>query len=396
MLVASAALVFSCALAAAAREPAPFVPNDSLYHLSQVGLESMSVPQAWRVTRGDPRVVIAVVDSGVGADPDLAPNLLPGYNAIDGSADTTDENGHGSEQAALIGAVLDNGLGAAGICGRCRVLPVKVFGADGRSGVDTLTRGIRWATEQGVEVINLSFALEPGSAPSPLLNEAIADAVGRGITVVAGAGNNGSADPAANALAGTNPQVIRVASIDTESHRLDAGSNRGAWVDVAASAELSAHGSGSAPVGNGGTSAAAAAVSAISGLLLSCNAALTPAHVKDILVRTSTPYDVDVVARGEVDAYRAVISSGCPEPIATVQSVERVKLTVLVQGGGTVSRQPAARTYEAGTLVTLAATPRSGWRFTAWRGLCAGKRQTCRLNLTRSATTTAVFRRSTP
>lgn len=165
MLVASAALVFSCALAAAAREPAPFVPNDSLYHLSQVGLESMSVPQAWRVTRGDPRVVIAVVDSGVGADPDLAPNLLPGYNAIDGSADTTDENGHGSEQAALIGAVLDNGLGAAGICGRCRVLPVKVFGADGRSGVDTLTRGIRWATEQGVEVINLSFALEPGSAP---------------------------------------------------------------------------------------------------------------------------------------------------------------------------------------------------------------------------------------
>ena len=187
----------------------------------------MLVPQAWRVTRGDPRVVIAVVDLGVGADPDLAPNLLPGYNAIDGSADTTDENGHGSEQAALIGAVLDNGLGAAGICGRCRVLPVKVFGADGRAGVDTLTRGIRWAAAQGAEVINLSFALEPGSAPSPLLNDAIADAVGRGITVVAGAGNNGSADPAANALAATNPQVIRVASIDTESHRLDAGSNRG-------------------------------------------------------------------------------------------------------------------------------------------------------------------------
>ena len=68
VLVASAALVFSCAMASAAREPAPFVPNDNLYHLSQVGLESMSVPQAWRVTRGDPRVVIAVVDSGVGAN----------------------------------------------------------------------------------------------------------------------------------------------------------------------------------------------------------------------------------------------------------------------------------------------------------------------------------------
>ncbi len=266
-----------------------------------MGLESMSVPQAWRVTRGDPRVVIAVVDTGVGTNPDLAPNLLPGYNAIDGSADTTDENGHGSEQAALIGAVLDNGRGTAGICGRCRILPVKVFGADGRAGVDTLARGIRWAAEHGAHVINLSFALEPGSAPSSLLNDAIADAVARGITVVAGAGNNGSADPAANALAATNPQAIRVASIGTDSHTLDGNSNRGAWVDVAASAELSAQRLGLGAHGNGGTSAAAAAVSAISGLLLSCNPALTPAHIKDILMRTSTPYDVDVVARGEVE-----------------------------------------------------------------------------------------------
>jgi len=165
---------------------------------------------------------------------------------------------------------------------------------------------------------------------------------------------------------------------------------------VAASAELSAHGSGTARVGNGGTSAAAAAVSAISGLLLSCNAALTPAHVKDILIRTSTPYDVDVVARGEVDAYRAVLSSGCPEPVATVQSVERVKLTVLVQGGGTVGRQPAAGAYEPGTLVTLRARPRAGWRLASWRGLCAGKRETCRVTVNRPLTVTAVFRRAAP
>jgi len=73
-------------------------------------------------------------------------NLLPGFNAIDGSADTLDENGHGSEQAALIGSVLDNGLGTAGICGRCRILPVKVFDADGRANVETIARGIRWAS----------------------------------------------------------------------------------------------------------------------------------------------------------------------------------------------------------------------------------------------------------
>jgi hypothetical protein len=376
-------------LPAAAREPAPFVPNDSLYHLSRAGLESMAVPQAWRVTQGNPRVVVAVVDSGVGQDPDLAPNLLPGFNAIDGSTDTTDQNGHGSEQAALIGAVLDNGLGAAGICGRCRILPVKVFGVDGRANVDTIARGIRWASEHGAQVINLSFALEPGSPPSPSLNEAVADAVSRGIAVVAGAGNNGSADPAANALAALNPRAIRVGSIGVETHRLEANSNRGSWVDVAAAAELSARGSGSG--GSGGTSAAAAAVSAISGLLLSCNPALTPAHIKDILMRTSTPYDVDVGARGEVDAYRAVLSSGCPEPPASAD--EEVKVTVAIRGAGTVSRQPAAATYEPGTIVTLQARPRPGWRFATWRGICTGKRQTCRFMVRSAATITAVFRR---
>jgi Subtilase family/Divergent InlB B-repeat domain len=392
VFVASAALVFSSVLPAAAREPAPFVPNDSFYHLSRAGLESMAVPQAWRVTQGDPRVVIAVVDTGVNGEPDLTPNLLPGFNAIDGGADTTDENGHGSEQAALIGAVLDNGLGAAGICGRCRILPVKVFGADGRADVETIARGIRWASDHGARVINLSFALLPGSAPSASLNDALDDAVSRRITVVAGAGNSGSADPAANALAAANPQTIRVAAIGAKSHSLDGNSNRGSWVDVAASAELSSRGLGSTPTG--GTSAAAAAVSAISGLLLSCNSALTPAQIKDILMQTSTRYGVEVASGGEVDAYRAVLTSGCPEP-AVAQPAEVNKLTVRVRGGGTVGRQPAGGWYEDGAVVTLQAKPRAGWHFDSWRGPCAGKRtrQTCRITVTRPTTVTAVFSR---
>ena len=392
MFVASAALVFSGVLPAAAKDPAPFVPNDSLYHLSRAGLESMAVPQAWRITQGDPSVVIAVVDTGVARQPDLASNLLPGFNAIDGSGDTTDEHGHGTEQAALIASVLDNRLGAAGICGRCRILPVKVFGPDGRADVETIARGIRWASEHGARVINISLAPDQGAPPSQSLNEAVAGALARGVTVVAGAGNHGSADPAANAFAATTPEAIRVGSIAAESHRLDAGSNHGSWVDLAASAELSARAS-SALIGNGGTSAAAAAVSAVSGLLLSCNPALTPAHIKDILIRTSTPYDVDVAARGEVDAYRALLSSGCDVPDEIELDADRVKLTLVVQGGGTVSKHPAGRAYEPGTIVTLQARPREGWLFSGWRGPCASKRQICRLAVTRPLTVTAVFRR---
>ena len=133
-------------------------------------------------------------------------------------------------------------------------------------------------------------------------------------------------------------------------------------------------------------------MSAISGLLLSCNPALTPAHIKDILVRTSTPHAVEVSSGGEVNAYRAVLSSGCPAP-AVAEPAEVNKLTVLIRGGGTVSRQPTGGWYEDGTVATLRAKPRSGWHFESWKGQCAGKRQTCRIAVTRPATVTAVFSR---
>jgi thermitase len=257
-------------LASAAREPAPFVPNDSLYHLSQVGLESMSVQQAWRVTRGIRAWSSRWSTRASVADPDLAPNLLPGYNAIDGSSDTTDENGHGSEQAALIGAVLDNGLGASGICGRCRVSAGEGLrgGRDGRAS----TRSPRdpLGADQGVEVINLSFALESGSAPSPLLNEAIADAVGPR--------HHGRGRSREQRQRRSRRERARRDESSDDPRRLDRtrrdhgwtrARNRGAWVDVARVGGAVGAGSGAAPVGNGGTSAAAAAVSAISGLLLS-------------------------------------------------------------------------------------------------------------------------------
>jgi hypothetical protein len=114
--------------------------------------------------------------------------------------------------------------------------------------------------------------------------------------------------------------------------------------------------------------------------------------VKEILMLTSTPYDVDVLARGEVDAYDALVASGCEAP-GELELDTDVSLTVLVQGSGTVGRHPAARSYDPGTVVTLQAKPRPGWTFASWRGPCAGKRQTCRLTLSRSVTVTAVFRR---
>jgi List-Bact-rpt repeat protein len=114
-------------LASAVAAGVPFVPNDPGYPASSAPLQGMSVPQAWSLTQGDPAILIAIVDDGVAPDPDLA--LVPG-NANAGD--------HGTEAALIAAAQIDNGVGGAGVCGRCRVMPAT---------------DVDWAVDHGADVI---------------------------------------------------------------------------------------------------------------------------------------------------------------------------------------------------------------------------------------------------
>jgi hypothetical protein len=355
---------------------APFVPNDPGFQANRPSLDGMSVPQAWFLTQGDPAVVIAVIDSGVVPSRDLA--LTPGHNILDGSADTTDQNGHGTAMAAIAGATIDNGIGGAGVCGRCRIMSVKISGADDRHVNADLAAGINWAVEHGADIINVSRFMDRGLPPYAPLNAAIANAIAHGVPVFICAGNNSDNDPGANVLASSNPKAVRVGSFAAES-------NHGSWVDVAAESAFTTFGPRPSP---GGTSSSTAAVSGIAGLMLSCSPALTPAEIKQILIGTSTPREVDVRAHGEVNAYAAVVRAGCR---ATPPAI--VRLMVRTRGRGTVSRRPDDDTYNAGTVVVLRAKPKPQWRFARWDGVCRGKRAVCTVRLTQSGVTTAVFKR---
>jgi len=355
---------------------APFIPSDPGFAVNHTALDAMSVPQAWSLTQGDPAVVIAVIDSGAGPNPDLP--LVPGHNILDGSDDTTDRNGHGTAMAAIAGATIGNGIGIAGICGRCRIMSVKISGADDRHLNANLAVGIDWAVAHGADVINLSRFMDRGLPPYGPLNQAISNALAHGVPVFICAGNNGDKDPAANVLASSNPRAVRVGSFAAES-------NHGPWVDVAAESDFTTFGLWPHP---GGTSSATAAVSGIAGLMLSCNPALTPAEIKLILIETSAPREVDVRAHGEVDAYAAVRRAGCR---ATPPAI--VRLMVRIRGDGTVTRRPDDDTYNAGATIVLRAKPSPRWRFARWDGLCRGKRSVCTLRLMQSGVTTAVFAR---
>ncbi|WP_369934198.1 S8 family peptidase [Xanthomonas tesorieronis] len=358
----------------AALEQPQLVPNDPLYAQYQWHLSSatggINSPAAWDVSKGD-GVVVAVLDTGILPNhPDVAVNLLQGYDFIS-DAETSrrptddrvpgaldygdwvendnecyagstaeDSSWHGSHVAGTIAEATNNGIGMAGVAPNATVLPVRVLGKCGGY-LSDIADAITWAsggTVAGVpananpaEVINMSLG---GSGTcDTLYQDAINGAVARGTTVVVAAGN--SAGNAANFRPASCANVIAVGAT-----RITGGiayySNYGAAVD------LSGPGGGGSVDGNpggyvwqngysgattptsgaytymglGGTSMASPHVAAVAALVQSAviaagNAPLTPAALETLLKQTARPFPVSIptstpIGTGIVDAKAAL------------------------------------------------------------------------------------------
>ena len=184
-------------------------------------------------------VTVAVIDSGVDStQPDLQGSLVPGVNVTVPESPTSDTNDtsseyHGTSVAADIAAHAhgdpNNPQGMYGLATQAKIMPIK-DGGDSAASAATAT-GIRYATDHGVRVINLS---EASTSPSSLVTDAINYALSKNIVVIAGTGNTAGSggDNAVNAYA-TVPGVIDVAAIDQNGH-VDQYSHYGSDVTVAA------------------------------------------------------------------------------------------------------------------------------------------------------------------
>jgi subtilisin family serine protease len=183
----------------------------------QWGLDQINAEAAWAAGTGE-GAVVAVVDTGVDFDqPDLAGQLLPGATFA-GCADVrpcgegdfrgpdgrNDGDEHGTHVAGIVAAAADNGIGVAGVAPGAKVLPVKVLEAGSGSSQD-IADGIRWAADNGADVINLSLGTAPGGqlmtiiGVDTLMRDAIAYAREQGVLTVAAAGNSSTplcSDPA--------------------------------------------------------------------------------------------------------------------------------------------------------------------------------------------------------
>ncbi|MBC7258724.1 MAG: S8 family serine peptidase [Chloroflexi bacterium] len=301
--------------------PTPYV-SDPLYR-QQWNLAKVHIEDAWDAHGGSPLVIIAIVDSGVDlSHTDLMSNLwtnpgeipnngvdddnngyvddVNGWNFVSDTEDVSDWSGHGSLVAGVAAARRDNGIGIAGVCGSCRIMPVKVMQPSGAANYSDIAAGVIYAANKGARIINISLG---GYSFSNVLRDAVDYAESLGAVVVGGAGNDSTSAPFypaayANALA-----VAGTTNADTRS----SFSNYGTWVDISAPDEdILTTALGGDYSNTSGTSVGAPLVSGLVGLLLSMHPDWTPAMVRSQLTHTADPIDtLNPGYEGELGSGRA-------------------------------------------------------------------------------------------
>lgn len=149
----------------------------------------IKVTQAWSIAKGK-GVVVAVVDSGIDRNhPELVNQVFDGWDFVDDDDDPNPEGvAHGTLVAGLIAAEVNDNM-IAGVAPEARIMNVRACDGGG-CWSDDAARAIRYAADNGADIVNLSFGLAvPASEGDPLMFSAISYARSRDVLVVTAAGN---------------------------------------------------------------------------------------------------------------------------------------------------------------------------------------------------------------
>ena len=317
------------------------VPANDLYFPLQWylnGKNGISMPTAWKYSKGDGYKVVAVIDTGIRAHQQIdkaltrnADGSIYGYdfvselaNAADGDGEDSnpnDEGGdssggssfHGTHVAGIIAAEHDF-LGSAGIAPNVKLLPIRALGKDGGTIAD-LIKAVNWATgvkisgvpqnRYPVSVINLSLGAKEVVSCTGGYASIFDAAIAKGITVIAAAGNESRASLS---FPGNCNGVITVVATQALGDRATY-SNFGQGALLSAPGGEFNIGSTEAPDSRGGiistsidaanvqsyrlsegTSMATPVVSGVVALMYSMQPNITPAKVRAILQDSVRPF----------------------------------------------------------------------------------------------------------
>ena len=171
------------------------------------GINEVGAPEAWASGYTGQGITVAVVDSGVQLNhPDLVDSIWENVDEILGDGIDNDRNGyvddrygwdfisndnspndgnrHGTHVAGIVAAGND-GTGATGVAFGAQIMPIRVFDNNGSGASAGVARGIRYAVDNGADIINLSL----GGSYSSQIYSALQYAQQNDVFVVAASGN---------------------------------------------------------------------------------------------------------------------------------------------------------------------------------------------------------------
>jgi hypothetical protein len=267
--------------------------------------------------------------NGIDDDLDGLVDDSHGWDLVNGDGDPTElpddplttVAGHGTFISGLIAIVAPD----------CKIMPIRAFTPPGESDEFAVAEAIKWATDHGADVINMSFGT---SYNSSILFAAIEYAFQHNVSLVAAMGNEATDDPPLYP-AFYHEQVMGVAAVD-ESDKLAFFSNYGSHTSMSALGKsiISTYpGAGYALWS--GTSFATPLVGAQASLLISAdrNARVT----RNVIEQTAIDIDYlnsgfdDLIGKGRVrplNGLKALNTNGGLNP--TVDLHSRIELA----GGG--------------------------------------------------------------
>jgi Subtilase family/Bacterial pre-peptidase C-terminal domain len=282
------------------------------------GRDTINAPEIWERGITGNGIVVAVVDGGVDyTHPDLDGNIwrnpgeipnnnidddrngfiddIGGWDFVSNDNNPMDESlsGHGTHVAGIIAAER-NDFGITGVAYNAKIMPVRVLPKFATGSWSNVAAGIRYAVDNGANIINLSLGSD--TRPEPLVDAAIQYATDKKVVVVMSAGNESSPQPDYPAINATR-FGIAVGGID-KNNRMYKSSDLAGFrpLDylVAPGVDIYSTTPNNTYKTFNGTSMAAPHVAGVAALVLNANPTLTPAQVEYILTTTANRNGITV------------------------------------------------------------------------------------------------------